>query len=220
MLAVLACAGMHGCLVLVPGVGGFYVNSRIRLVLFDHCQLRRSAIIKVLHHFGRYRVMLQSQPYAALIGQVATLQADGALVATGAAPEIEHDLIRVACGRRLPVVSYAVQSAPEMPVDARYHVCAHLGEACDADALLLALDHLNTPGCGVCRYPPRCVSARTGRQLSPRGREVFRLLGCGASCKTIAARLELSEKTGYTYTARVRQEMNFCRQRGPAAGGD
>ena len=46
--------------------------------------------------------------------------------------------------------------------------------------------------------------------LSPREFEVVRLLGRGVPCKTIAARLALSEKTVYTYAARVREKLHLA----------
>ena len=180
------------------------MSNRIRLALFDHCQLRRSAITKVLHHSGRYRVMLQGSPHDIPVGRIASLRADGALVATGAAPAVEHAVIHAAGGRRLPVVAYAVQAVPAAVANAGPHVCAQLRFSCDTDALLLALERLFTIGCHVCRPPLRQPEVVADVHLSVREREVLYLLECGASCKLIAAQLALSEKTVYTYVARAR----------------
>ena len=46
-------------------------------------------------------------------------------------------------------------------------------------------------------------------KLSPREHEVVRLLGCGVTCKAIAAQLAVSEKTVYTYAARVREKLHL-----------
>ena len=94
--------------------------------------------------------------------------------------------------------------------NARQHVCVRLDVPCDVDTLLLAVDRFFARGCRACGHAPRVWQPLLAGILSPRENEVFCLLGRGVTCKAIAARLAVSDKTIYTYTARVREKLNLA----------
>ncbi|MEI8242887.1 MAG: LuxR C-terminal-related transcriptional regulator [bacterium] len=192
------------------------MQNRLHLAVFDPCQLRCSAIAQVLQHSGRYCATAQSPQHALLAGRFAAIRADGALLAMGMAPDLEHKLMQVAGDRGLPMIAYRVQAAAtRICVDAVEtaappHVCVRLDGVCDVGTLLLAVDSLFLRGCLVCGHAPCMMLPMPGARLSPRESEIFSLLGSGIPCKEIASRLAISEKTVYTHTARIREKWRLA----------
>jgi DNA-binding CsgD family transcriptional regulator len=165
----------------------------------------------MLHHTGRYHVAVQDSLEGGAAGALGALDVHGALLATGRDPAAERRLLRLACRRRLPMVTYDVSAADGAEGAgasvASGEMRARVDGQCGVDALLQTVDRFFSRGCAACGLPSPAAPAPA--ELSPREQEVLRLLGSGLPCKSIAAQLELSEKTVYTYAARLRGKLHL-----------